>query len=70
VLALGWGVRVRVAPAVNTSGIGRARRLIRIQLVALVDDEDDVILKNCLPQVVLGYFLERTEIRIAKPFYV
>gem|GEM_PF-3678427 len=50
VLALGWGVRV--ALAVNTPGIGRARRLIRIQLVALVDDEDDVILKNCLPQAV------------------
>jgi hypothetical protein len=29
--------------------------------VALIDEEDDVILKNCLPQVVLGYFLERTE---------
>ena len=65
---LGWGVRV--AQAVNTLEIGRARRLIRIQLVALVADEDDVILKNCLPQVVLGYFLGRTEIRIAKPFYV
>ena len=63
-LALGWGVRV--TPAVNTLEIGRARRLIRLQLVALIDDEDDVILKNCLPQVVLGYFLERPEIRIAK----
>ena len=63
-LGLGWGVRV--AQAVNTPEIDRARRPIRIQLVALVDDEDDVILKNCLPQVVLGYSLERTEIRIAK----
>jgi hypothetical protein len=61
---LGW--EVRIAQAVNTPEIGRARRLIRIQLVVLVDDEDDVILKNCLPQVVLGYFLERPEIRIAK----
>ena len=68
VLALGWGVRL--APTVNTPEIGRASKLIRIQLVALVGDEDDVILKNCLPQVVLGYFLERTEIRIAKSFYV
>jgi hypothetical protein len=45
-LGLGWGVRV--AQAVNTPEIGRARRPIRIQLVVLVDDEDDVILKNCL----------------------
>jgi hypothetical protein len=44
VLALGWGVKV--APAVNTPEIGRARRLIRIELVVLVDDEDDVILKT------------------------
>lgn len=59
-LYLHWvgGVRVRVAQAVNTPEIGRARRLIRIQLVVLVDDEDNVLLKNCLPQVVLGYFLE------------
>jgi hypothetical protein len=52
---LGWGVRI--AQAVNTPEMGRARRLIRIQLVVLVDDEDDVIFKNDLPQVVLGYFL-------------
>ena len=52
---MGW--EVRIAQAVNTPEIGRARRLIRIQLVVLVDDEDDVILKNGLPQVVLGYFL-------------
>ena len=64
VLGLGWGARV--AQAVNTPEIGRARRPIRIQLVVLVDDEDDVILKNCLLRAVLGYFLERTEIRIAK----
>ena len=63
-LGLGWGVRV--AQAVNTPEIGRARRPIRIQLVVLVDYEDDVILKNCLLWAVLGYFLERTEIRIAK----
>jgi hypothetical protein len=54
-LCLGWGVRI--AQAVNTPEMGRARRLIRIQLVVLVDDEDDVIFKNDLPQVVLGYFL-------------
>jgi hypothetical protein len=46
VLGLGWGVRV--AQGVNTPEIGRARRPIRIQLVVLVGDEDDVILKNCL----------------------
>ncbi len=66
VLGLGWGVRV--AQAVNTPEIGRAIRPIRIQLAVLVDDADDVILKNYPLQVVLGYFLERTEIRIAKSF--
>jgi len=74
VLGLGWGVRV--AQAVNTPEIGRASRPIRVQLVVVAmlgdDDDDDgeIILNNYLHQGVLGYLLERTEISIAKSFYV
>jgi hypothetical protein len=76
VLGLGWGVRV--APAVNTPEIGSASRPTRVQLVVLGDDDDgddddddgDIILNNYLHQEVLGYLSERTEIWIAKSFYV
>lgn len=71
-LGLGWGVRV--AQAVNTPEIGRASRPTRVQLVMVVlgddDDDGDIILNNYLHQVVLGYLLKRTEIRIAKSFCV
>ncbi len=70
---LGWGVRV--AQAVNTPEIGRASRPTRVQLVVVVvlgddDDDGDIILNNYLHQGVLGYLSERTEIWIAKSFYV
>jgi hypothetical protein len=79
VTGLGWGVRV--AQAVNTPEIGRASRPRRVQLVVVVvvlgddddDDDDDgdiIILNNYLHQGVLGYLSERTEILIAKSFYV
>jgi hypothetical protein len=74
VTGLGWGVRV--AQAVNTPEIGRASRPTRVQLVVVVvlgdddDDDGDIILNNYLHQGVLGYLSERTEIWIAKSFYV
>jgi hypothetical protein len=74
VTGLGWGVRV--AQAVNTPEIGRASRPTRVQLVVVVvlgdddDDDGDIILNNYLHQGVLGYLSERTEILIAKSFYV
>ncbi len=57
-LCLSWGVRV--AQAVNSPEIGRASRPIRVQLVVLLldDDENDLTLHDCLPQVVLGYLLK------------
>jgi hypothetical protein len=56
-VGLGWGIRVD--HIVNNPEIGRANKPIRIQLMAFGGDEEDedIILCNSLPLLVLGFLL-------------